>query len=71
MLSTAIPTNLPPRSNDEVLHMWNQYGDIELLDWRFLYQVMFNRNTMSKYNEVLSQDLSAIETLLRKRLLIY
>lgn len=51
----------------DVLVMWNQYDDRELLDWQWQYERLLRGALVSKHAEYLTQDYKAISQILHKR----
>lgn len=58
------------RPYTEVLHMWNQYDDRELLDWQEMLERVIHNHPGHPHVEHSLQDLKAIYQLLHKRKLL-
>jgi hypothetical protein len=54
----------------DVLYMWNQYNDGELLDWHWMYERSLRISSGNRHAEYMSQDLAAITQLLQRRKLL-
>ena len=55
------------RPFSDVLHMWDQYDDRDLLDWQWMYERLLRNCAGSVHAEYILQDWKAITCLLQNR----